>query len=696
MGSLTGRGKKNCIVSAVALPVVVFLISTVFILAFNGRAAAADFPDLHGHWAATEILVAAEAGYIKGYPDGAFRPDRKITRAEFVSIVNNYFRFKAPESFTGFKDVAGNDWFFTEIGKATAAGYFQGYPGGFFYPDAAITRQEVAGVLGRILALEEAAGAGEALNFTDAGQIGAWARPSVAGLASRGLFAGYPDGSFRPRQAVTRAEAAVLIFKVKDYLQEKVATSYLEVEGDVVNIRSGPGQSFGVLGKVKLEEVLKAESFCNGWYMVEYRGEAGWIAGWLVREHDVLPPQQGEPGEPSKPGEPGTLKIEVLPGEGELAVNLFAGPDADYRWEEKQVSNRLLVSVTGVDSLDSPRNLAVGQAGLKQITSRLSGGVAEVEFQFAASPAPVAYSVEEKGTGQLQVVVPYQLLGLDIEETDELVVVRLQATVPINYEAFRLRNPQRIVVDFPNLTLNPDLAGWEKGFALPFLRSLRLGQFLPEVARLVADLNAAASYEIIPEAKSNTLTIELRKATVQGKRVCLDPGHGGSDPGAVGPTGLMEKEVNLAIALQTAELLRAAGMEVILTREEDYYVDLFSRAAIANNSEADVFVSIHANAALNNPAVGGTSTYTYYGWQKEERAYLSRLLQEELIAALGLRDIGIFNEGFAVIRNTQMPAALVEVAFISNPVEEKLLAGRDFQQRAAGALAQAITRFFTE
>ena len=182
---------------------------------------------------------------------------------------------------------------------------------------------------------------------------------------------------------------------------------------------------------------------------------------------------------------------------------------------------------------------------------------------------------------------------------------------------------------------------------------------------------------------------------MQGKRVCLDPGHGGSDPGAVGPSGLREKEVNLAIALQTAELLRAAGMEVIMTREEDRYVDLISRAEIANNSGADIFVSIHANAAYN-PAVGGTSTYTYYGWQKEERAHLSRLLQAELVAALGLRDIGIFDQGFAVLKNTQMPAALVEVAFISNPAEENLLAGKDFQQRAAGALAQAIKRFFTE
>lgn len=712
-----GRGKQSYIIPAVVLIVVVALVGTLFLPAFNGRAAAAGFPDLQNHWAAAEILAAAEAGYIKGYPDGAFRPGREITRAEFATVINSYFGFKTPENFASFKDVAGKDWYFPEIGKATAAGYFQGYPGDVFRPGAPITRQEVAGVLGKILAIEETAG-GE-LSFADAGRIGTWARPAVTGLVSRGLFAGYPDGNFRPLQAVTRAEAAVLITKAGNFLQDKVksASAYLKVEGDIVNIRSGPDQSFGVLGKVKEQDVLKAESFCNGWYKVDYRGQAGWIAGWLVQGHASPPlkpdepgvPEEphnpnnpGNPGAPNKPdypdeaGEPGTLQIEVLPGEAALKVCLLAGPDTDYSWEEREASNRLLVTVPEVDSLKSSRNLNVEQAGLEEITSRLAGDEAVVEFQFAASPVAPAYSVEERAPGRLEVVVPHQLLALDVEETDELVYVHLQATAPFSCEAFRLRNPQRIVMDFPNLRLNPGLAGWEEGFVTPFLQSLRLGQFSPEVVRLVADLDAATSYEIIPGAENSALTIKLQKATVQGKRVCLDPGHGGSDPGAVGPTGLREKDVNLAIALQTAELLRAAGMEVMMTREGDYYVDLSTRAVMANDSGAAIFVSIHSNAALNNPAANGTSTYTYDGWQKEERAYLSGLLQEELVNALGLRNIGIFKENFAVLRNTQMPAALVEVAFISNPAEEQRLADWDFQRRAADALAQAITRYFTE
>lgn len=707
-----GRGKRNYITPAVVLMLIVLLMSTFSPPAFNNWVEAAGFPDIQDHWAAAEILAAAEAGYIKGYPDGAFRPGREITRAEFATVVNSYFGFKTPESLAGFKDVASKDWYYQEIGKATAAGYFQGYPGDVFHPGAPITRQEVAGVLGKILAIEEAAAGG--LSFADAGQIGTWARSAVAGLVSRGLFAGYPDGNFRPLQAVTRAEAAVLIFKAGNFLRDKVknASAYLKVEGDIVNIRSGPGQSFGVLGKVKEQDVLETETFCNGWFKVDYHGQAGWIAGWLVQEYASAPPKPNEPGVPAEPhnpnnpgnspdnpdeaGEPGTLQIEVLPGEAALKVCLLAGPETDYSWEERETSHRLLVTVPEVDALKSSNNINVGRAGLEEITSRLNGDEAVVEFQFTASPVAPAYSVKERTPGRLEIVVPYQLLALDVEETEELVTMHLQASAPLECEAFRLRNPQRIVMDFPNLQLNPGLVGWEESFVTPFLQNLRLGQFSTDVVRLVADLEAATSYEIIPGSKNYALTIKLQKATVQGKLVCLDPGHGGSDPGAVGPTGLREKDVNLAIALQTAELLQAAGMEVMMTREGDYYVDLYTRAAMANDSGAAIFVSIHSNAALNNPAANGTSTYTYDSWQKEERAYLSELLQEELVNALGLRNVGIFRENFAVLRSTQMPAALVEVAFISNPAEEQRLANQDFQNQAAGALLQAITRYFTE
>jgi N-acetylmuramoyl-L-alanine amidase len=200
------------------------------------------------------------------------------------------------------------------------------------------------------------------------------------------------------------------------------------------------------------------------------------------------------------------------------------------------------------------------------------------------------------------------------------------------------------------------------------------------------------------------LLFYLSKPSLKGSKIVLDPGHGtdpqGPDPGAIGPTGVKEKDVNLAIALKLAQLLRAEGAKVYLTREgESTPFSLTERAYYANDLKADVFISIHSNASLN-PSVGGTSTYFYappgteLEGQREERLRLARYIQESLVVALGRRDIGVLEANFAVLRNTKMPSVLVEVAFISNPEEERLLNDPAFQAKAARGILEGLKKYF--
>ncbi|TEB13348.1 N-acetylmuramoyl-L-alanine amidase [Pelotomaculum propionicicum] len=175
-------------------------------------------------------------------------------------------------------------------------------------------------------------------------------------------------------------------------------------------------------------------------------------------------------------------------------------------------------------------------------------------------------------------------------------------------------------------------------------------------------------------------------------KICIDPGHGGYDPGAVGPGGLQEKNVTLAVSLLLAEKLRAAGQEVQLTREGDAGAwdsdgDLWTRCQIANQFGADIFISIHINSA-GNPAATGTETYCLaLGGEGEQ---LATAVQQELLATLGLPDRGVKTANYYVLKRTDMPAILTELAFICNPEEEALLASPDFQARAAQAIAQGI------
>ncbi len=170
-------------------------------------------------------------------------------------------------------------------------------------------------------------------------------------------------------------------------------------------------------------------------------------------------------------------------------------------------------------------------------------------------------------------------------------------------------------------------------------------------------------------------------------RIVIDPGHGGRDPGAIGPSGLKEANVTLLVAMKVAEKLQGAGVEVKLTRTTDAFVDLQPRCDVSNTWGADYFVSIHCNAA-GTPQARGTETYCYKFGGKGE--VLAKAIQAELIAATGRANRGVKEANFYVLRKTNMPAVLTELAFISNPEEERLLASAAYQEKCALAIAKGI------
>lgn len=187
------------------------------------------------------------------------------------------------------------------------------------------------------------------------------------------------------------------------------------------------------------------------------------------------------------------------------------------------------------------------------------------------------------------------------------------------------------------------------------------------------------------------LPAEIPEKEGEKVRVCIDPGHGGKDPGAIGPGGTREAHVALAVALKVADMLRETGVEVKLTRTGDEFVDLQKRCDIANEFKADIFVSLHCNSARNMQA-RGLETYCYALGGNGEK--LARAIQEEVLKATEFIDRSVKTANFYVLKYTQMPAALVELGFISNPDEEKLLACTDFQAKAAEAIVKAICKYF--
>lgn len=181
---------------------------------------------------------------------------------------------------------------------------------------------------------------------------------------------------------------------------------------------------------------------------------------------------------------------------------------------------------------------------------------------------------------------------------------------------------------------------------------------------------------------------------LKGKTIVVDPGHGGADPGAIGYSGLKEKEVNLITALELTGLLEASGAKVILTRSGDQTVSNVRRVDLANDSGADLYISIHANAYSNNESNGTETHYCSNNNHSSDSRFLSGLLQKELVDTMRLRDRGVKSNSFYVLKNTEMPAALVELAFLTNPDEEKMLKDEKILRSAAEALYRGINEYF--
>ena len=190
---------------------------------------------------------------------------------------------------------------------------------------------------------------------------------------------------------------------------------------------------------------------------------------------------------------------------------------------------------------------------------------------------------------------------------------------------------------------------------------------------------------------------------LKGKKIVIDPGHGGNDAGAIGPTGVMEKTVTLNVSLELKKLLEAEGATVIMTRETDCTVsskgaaasdieELGARCDVANRIQADIFISIHADS-FTRPEARGTTGY-YYSRGSGAGQRLADCIRRNLVEQLGTPSRGTQPCNFYVVKNTDMPATLIELGFISNKDEEKLLNSREGVLKAAQGILDGIEDYF--
>ena len=187
---------------------------------------------------------------------------------------------------------------------------------------------------------------------------------------------------------------------------------------------------------------------------------------------------------------------------------------------------------------------------------------------------------------------------------------------------------------------------------------------------------------------------------IKDKIITLDPGHGGSDPGAIGASGLKEKQITLEISMRVKELLEKEGANVYMTRttDKDVYApnasdraELQARVNVAEKHNSDLFLSLHINSSVNK-SVGGFSSYYYPKTDNDLK--IAKTIQDKFAKNFGVDNLGVRQANFYVVKRCSMPATLLEMCFISNPKEEKLMKSKWFQKKTARLIVEGVKNYF--
>jgi len=464
------------------------------------------------------------------------------------------------------------------------------------------------------------------------------------------------------------------------------------------------------------------------------------------------------------------------------AIVVFALVAAGLWWKlsNAQLSNKMLRPEPGIAkpaAVVKPPAPAPAPAAGSMTTSSTDNAAANNSLDAGPSPLPNGSATP------VELAKMPRVTGIRHWSSADSSTVVLDLEDQVQYEAHRLPSPDRIYFDLHDTALSPDLAGKTIEIGDPLLARVRVAQPVSGLTRVVLETKGNSTYSVSLEPNPYRLVVQVRKPGTDPKaqvalfpgtaesarlklpivvpppsredlqmrvhvpkmRIVVDAGHGGWDLGTVGRRGLLEKDVVLEIAQRLGKLLESRlGAEVILTRNDDNYLPLDERAEIANQSQADLFVSVHANysdlpsargvetyytnffsspsakdlemrqnegrdsatpqtnSAQTNPVRQNVATSALSPGDLHERIEHSRRLaasvQRALYATLsgqnpGLRDRGVKEASYVVLTETAMPGILAEVSFVSSPTDEQKLRSDGYREQIAEALYKGIARY---
>jgi N-acetylmuramoyl-L-alanine amidase len=499
------------------------------------------------------------------------------------------------------------------------------------------------------------------------------------------------------------------------------------INANHVNIRKGAGTNYHVitqLSKGKKVEIIK--SYKNKkkqiWYNIKFSGKNGWVISKYVKRPVVK--VYKKTAVKSKTPAKSTKKPAIIMIVGTKNAVLYSGASLNDQKIDRLPTNSKVTVLSEFINQSTMQvwekiKLSSGKIGWTP-KYELVSSIKDLRFVYTMKNSPF-YEDEQSQKPVRNSFVENEKVNVLADKNGKLYVetkrgvrgwvLKAQTSSAtfrrlLNPRATIVGNDTHIIWDKPsNFKFTYKTEGSNKlllsqGFTYAQLPQIKI-KGIKEVKTLKVKKGEKAilvsfdpGYTFTIRNNSNTVSIKVTPTGLIGKKIIVDAGHGGKDPGAIGPSRIKEKNINLSTALRVKKELEKAGAIVTLTRSTDVFLELSERTAIANSSDYDAFISIHSD----NFSKTSKGTTTYYNsdvnFNGPRSLILGKFVQKNLVDSINTYNRGVKHQRFYVNRMNELPSILVELAFISNPKEEALLNSSKFQKKAAVGIRKGFEEYF--
>ncbi|QGG52496.1 N-acetylmuramoyl-L-alanine amidase [Lysinibacillus pakistanensis] len=489
-------------------------------------------------------------------------------------------------------------------------------------------------------------------------------------------------------------------------------TSDLKVTGSILHLREGPGLSYPIITTLEEGDSLTSIAREGDWIQVKAGNDEGWVASWLT-----APINAKQTIDKTIISQVDRLNIRTEPDISSAVLGqLSTGNQANLIEESGEWAkidwNGLVgwvstdyVTINNIPEKKADSDKPVIEVSTKKMNKDTTFTVLVDTLNVRKKPDLNAKKVGSVKKGQAFKVLAQEHNWVQIQYNKKITgwVYSFYGTFS-NVEKTKSTSSSSTELESVTIIYNGTNLRTDATTTAEVVERVDAGKSYPIVGAKddfyeiqLGDKTAFVANWVVTTTSNKAVTTKKntseprKKGTLNGLTIVVDAGHGGNDHGTTGQRGTDEKEITLKTASLLASKLRAAGANVVMTRESDEYVALRKRVSIAHQHEADAFISIHYDATDDSSINGFTSYY-----MNSNQKALAEAIHNGLSSKIDLRDRGAQQGNFLVLRENRQKAILLELGFLSNASEERVVTTAKFREQASLGIYQGILNYFNE